>query len=165
MHEASERGGISPAAVPWVLGCPHADVSWLAPHAPLRSALEPSDPIELVCAGPTTAAMIVVEALAMLTDHETVLVAVAQDATSPYHEALASALVLTRTPLVDALVLEPPVLRRHSGVTRRTKSDHPLAPMRDLARAALVRQPTLQSVPPHDADRPENWQIELHRRF
>ncbi|MCH9684204.1 MAG: hypothetical protein K0V04_22415 [Deltaproteobacteria bacterium] len=163
--EATARALVEPSTIPWVLGSAVDSPSWLTPDAPLRRALQPSSGVGIVHAGPGTAAMCLVEAIALVDDSDAVLVALAQDATSPYHEALAVAFVLTAAPREGGLVLETPVLRRTRESTRRTESEHPLKALLDVARAVSVGQPTVQTVAPGPPDRPERWQIELGRPF
>jgi len=153
--------------VPWVLGSP----ALYEPDPELRHALAPNHGLALVHAGPATVVMALVEALGCLVEHEAVLVAFAQDATPPYHEALAAALVLSRAlpsaeppTEISALVLEAPTLRRAPAPTRPERS-HPLAVARALARAVLVGRPTVETVPCTEADRPDHWRIELSRAF
>lgn len=162
LDEVASRSAWPLAELPWVLG------SATGAHEPspsLRRAAGPCRGLALVHAGPATVAMALFEALATLVDHDAVLVAFADDATPPHHEALAAALVLSRAPSDrSALVLDPPAPRRTPSHSRRT-TEHPLAAARALARAAMVGQPTVETVTRDASDRPDRWHIELRRGF
>jgi hypothetical protein len=165
-HVLGDVASRSPAPLselPWVLGS--ADGAG-EPGPELRRALAPSRSLALVHAGPATVAMALLEALAGLVEHEAVLVAFADDATPPHHEALAAALVLSRiTTGEPVLVLEPPVLRRTSSHSPRAEAKHPFMAARALAHAAAVGRPTVETVPSGGAERRDRWQIELTRGF
>lgn len=163
LEHVAERSPVPLHTLPWVVGSAVASCEPPPPSAELRRALTPSHGLGCVHAGPATVAMTLLEALGCLIDHEAVLVAFVQDATSPHHEALASALLLTRSPApTPALVLEPPTLRRTSShSTRSTVDAHPLAAARALARAVHVGRPTIETVPSPGLDRADCWRIEL----
>lgn len=161
LDEIASRSPVPLSELPWVLGWAEGAGE---PGSALRRTLAPSRSLSLVHAGPATVAMTLFEALAGLVDHEAVLVAFATDATLPHHEALAAALVLSRTATREPmLVLEPPVLRRTSHAPR-SEGTHPFIAARALARAAAVGQPTLETVPCGGPER-DCWQIELSRGF
>jgi hypothetical protein len=86
-------------SIPWVLGAPDEPTEPLPPGPELRrSSLVPAHGLAFVHAGPATVAMALLEAFGWLVEHESVLVAFVQDATPPHHEALAAALLLSRSP-------------------------------------------------------------------
>lgn len=164
LGEVALRSPVPLPELPWVLGSADGARDVLGPE--LRRALAPSRSLAIVHAGPATVAMALVEALGGLIDHEAVLVAFADDATAPHHEALAAALVLSRTPTDEpVLVLEPPVLRRTSSHSPRSEGTHPFMAARALARAAAVGRPTVETVACGGSERRDRWQIELSRRF
>lgn len=166
LDHVAERSPVPLGGLPWVLGSPDA------PHEPppgpeLRSALAPTLGLALVHAGQATVAMALLEALGCLVEHEAVLVAFADDAAPPHHEALAVALLLSRLPHASTLVLDPPALRRTSAHFTRseiTRPCHPFMAARALARAVHVGRPTIETVPSTGAGR-DHWRIELSSAF
>lgn len=161
LDHVGQRSAMPLHHMPWVLGSPEAAPE-LEPHGPtLHRAL--GLPLGLACvhAGPATVAMTLLEALGQLADHPAVLVAFVRDATPPHHEAIASALLLSRSPRPEpTLVLVPPSLRRTSSHSPRAVVD-PLAAARALARAVFVGSPTVETVPSAGLVRPDGWRIEL----
>jgi hypothetical protein len=167
-HVLGELWSRSPrpsSSLPLVLGV--VDGAEPVLSGPLRRVLTPRCALSQISAGVATVPMMLIEALAMLTQHDAVLVACAQDAAPPHHEALAAALLLTREPSSPtSLVLEAPTLRRtFSHSERKVRHRHPLASALALARAINVGQPTVETVPSCESDRPERWQIELTHGF
>lgn len=164
LGEVALRSPVPLSELPWVLGAANDARDALGPE--LRRALAPSRSLAIVHAGPATVAMALVEALGGLVDHDAVLVAFADDATDPHHEALAAALVLSRVTTDEpVLVLVPPVLRRTSSHSPRSEQTHPFVAARAIARAAAVGRPTVETVPCAGAERRDRWQIELSRSF
>ena len=158
------RAPVPLSSLPWVLG--------LAPGPPvpalsLRGSLAPGGARSLVHAEIATVPMALIEALAHLASHHAVLVAFVDDATPPYHEALAAAWLLVDEPAPQTrLVLEPPTLRRTSSHSERTaRRQHPLVAGLRLARAIDVGQPTVETVPSCEPGRSECWRIELSDAF
>ena len=148
------------SALPWVLGCS------AAPHDSLRRSLAPAEGWRLVDAGPATVAMTLLEAHACLVEHPHVLVAFAQDATPPYSEAFASALVLSReAESEDGLWLMAPRQHRARPATSRGGEPPSLDAALRLARAADVGRPTVETIPSGSPERPDCWRIELRRAF
>jgi hypothetical protein len=163
LGEVAPRSPVPLGELPWVLG---AIDGTCEPGTELRRALAPSRSLAVVHAGSATVAMALVEALAGLVGHEAVLVAFADDATAPHHEAVAAAMVLSRAATGESvLVLEPPVLRRTSSHSLRSASTHPFLAALALARAGAVGRPTVESVAGGGPDRGDRWQIELSRGF
>ena len=158
---------VSLSSVPWVFGVGEGSAPAAVPGSLLRRLLAPERGLVRVHAGAATVPMVLIEALAHLIRHEAVLVAFVQDATPPYHEALAAAWLLTRESRADAvLVLGPPTLRRTSSYSERTpRAEHPLASALRLARAIDVGQPTVETVSSCEPDRPGSWRIELRAAF
>lgn len=158
LGDVAPRSPVPLHELPWVLGWGLGEHE-LAPA--LRRALAPCRSMTLVHAGPATVAMALLEALGGLGEHEAVLVAFGADVTPPHHEALAAALILSRSaPNEASLVLEPPTLRR--APSQRPDSAHPLAAAVALARATAVGRPTVETVP-CASDRSDRWRIELSR--
>lgn len=157
----AQRSPVPLPTLPWVLGA--SDATYELPPV-LRRALAPTHGLACVHSGPTTVAMALLEALGHLVEHEAVLVTFVQEASSPHHEPLASALLLARVPLRSpgrqpSLVLAPPSLRRATSGSIPTAD--PFTVARSLARAVHVGQPTLETVSSAGPDRPDYWQIEL----
>ena len=137
-----------------------------APHESLRRSLAPAEGWRLVDAGPATVAMTLLEAQACLVEHPHVLVAFAQDATPPYSEAFASALVLSReAESEDGLWLMAPRQHRARPATSRGGEPPSLDAALRLARAADVGRPTVETIPSGSPERPDCWRIELRRAF
>lgn len=164
LGRVASRSSAPLSSMPWVLGTAEASI---LPGPLLRRILAPARELTCVRAGVATVPMVLVEALAHLARQDAVLVAFAQDATPPYHEALAAAWLLTREPVFEtSLELRPPTLRRTSTYSEpRSKRTHPLVSALRLARAIDVGQPTVETVPSCASDRPESWRIELSRAF
>lgn len=149
--------------LPWVLGTPGPDAHALRSSSALRRAVDPCHGLSVIEAGQATVAMAVVEALGFLEQHPVVLVAFVQDATPPYSEAMAAALVLAREATPDArLRLVAPQLRRTLSHSR--PPDHRLPSIEAairLARAVDVGRPTVETIPSGGPQGGECWAIEL----
>ncbi len=147
---------------PWVHGVTDlADTETLGDPAILR-IVEPSPGPIRIYAGTTVVPMALLEGMALLEEHDAVLVTFGQDAVPPHHEALAAGLVLTRESPNSRIVLHPPVLRRtssHLGSSRM--KEHPLSVGIRIVHAIKVGQPTVETVPSGDVDHQAHWRIEL----
>jgi len=167
LDEVAQRSGLTLTELPWVLGGDTTLHDALAPNSTRWGVLTPTRGQGLVDGGEATVAMTLIEGLAWLVDHEVVLVAFARDAAPPYNEALAAALLLARSRRAgDRLRLVAPQLRRSGGHSAPgTLRCSPLSTSVEIARAACVGQPTIQTEPFSNAERPEHWRIELRSAF
>jgi len=160
--ELSSHPDITSLPRPWVHGVTDlADTQTLRDPVLLR-IIDPSPGPLRVHAGRTVVPMTLLEGMALLEDHDAVLVTFGQDAIAPHHEALAAALILTRESPNPALVLHPPVLRRTSSHLGATGAkEHPLSVSLRIVRAINVGQPTIETVACRDVDHQAHWRIEL----
>lgn len=165
LGEVASRSAAPLSSMPWVFGT--TERSAVLPGPVLRRILTPQRGLSRVGAGVATVPMALFEALAHVARTDAVLVAFAQDAAPPHHEALAAAWLLTRTPASEtSLLIGPPTLRRTSSHSeRKSRRGHPLSPALRIARAIDVGQPTVETVASGESDRAESWRIELSRSF
>lgn len=159
LDEIALQTSVELSSVPWVVAAPtftevvHALGS--LPHiVGLTHAVTP------LHADAATVPMATIEAMGTLIVHSQVLLVFVQDAKVPTCEAKASALLLSRECAVgDRLCVRAPALLR-GGRPGGNKAVPSIDAANSLARAALVREPTIQTVRAGGM-RAEQWCVEL----